>query len=143
MLGWADVRVRDDSIHKFDWFECHARCNPTQSCVQTGSVLDAGGGSIQDCRISANKLNGILVADGADPALSGNNIQQNGASGMSLKVQCIAATYLLIIRTHGVERTGSHMTHQLCCYRGVQGGMRVTAWLAMAEVPSRLTSLQM
>lgn len=58
------------------------------SCVCTMAArLNAGGGSIQDCRISANKLNGMLVGDGADPALSGNDVRQNGASGLSLKVQ--------------------------------------------------------
>jgi parallel beta-helix repeat protein len=87
VLGWADVRAHDGSSHRFNRPECHAEYSPAQLCEQNGSVLDAGGGSIQDCRISANKLNGVLVGDGADPALSGNNIQQNGASGMSLKVQ--------------------------------------------------------
>ena len=115
--------------------------------MYNGGVLDAGGGSILNCRVFGNKLNGILIGDGADPALSGNDVRQNGANGMSLKVPSIlrgAAKRLLIIDNHDQQRTaGSHMTHVNCRCRGVPGGMRVTAWLAMAGGPLQLTSSQM
>jgi hypothetical protein len=62
-------------------------CGPVELAVDTGVVSDAGGGSFQHCRIYANKLNGMLVRDGADPVLLGNEIRQNGANGILLQVQ--------------------------------------------------------
>jgi parallel beta-helix repeat protein len=53
---------------------------------QQGGILNTGGGSIQDCSISGNKLNGILVRDGADPLVSDNAVQRNGSSGISIQV---------------------------------------------------------
>ena len=46
----------------------------------------AGGGRIEGCTIARNKLDGLLVRDGADPVVAGNDVLQNGGAGASLKV---------------------------------------------------------
>lgn len=56
--------------------------------------MDTGGGSVQDCSISANRLNGILVRDGADPLVSGNEVRHNGSSGISLQVNKLKVVWL-------------------------------------------------
>ena len=42
---------------------------------------------IEDCSVSRNKLNGVLVRDGAAPRLLRNSIVGNGAFGVALQVR--------------------------------------------------------
>ncbi len=42
---------------------------------------------IEDCDVSGNKLNGILVRDGAAPRILHNTITGNGAFGVTLQVR--------------------------------------------------------
>ncbi len=42
---------------------------------------------IEDCSVSGNKLNGVLVRDGAAPLLLRNSIIGNGAFGVVLQVR--------------------------------------------------------
>ena len=46
----------------------------------------SGAGRVQRCRIYSNKLDGILVRDGAAPEVSGCDVRRNGGYGATLKV---------------------------------------------------------
>lgn len=45
-----------------------------------------GGGTLTGNRVFGNKLDGLLVRDGAEPAISDNEVTRNGGWGAELKV---------------------------------------------------------
>ncbi len=65
--------------------------SPTDpSACRTAVHRHAGDGArlvIEDCSVSGNKLNGVLVRDGAAPLLLRNSIVGNGAFGVVLQVR--------------------------------------------------------
>ncbi len=47
----------------------------------------AGGGTLAGNKVSGNKLDGLLIRDGADPEVLDNDASQNGGYGATLKVR--------------------------------------------------------